>query len=178
MLRGWCLTTIKAFRFLKAAKDGVRLNVGIGLTSGALSGRFEIGKRNRAGRERFERTAAQWNGISKRPLSARTHRFPLERRFVWPVVEARRQAGQSKRRGMASDGDALRFSATLFQLPFPKPFDLLVLALGDCGQRQDVRPGDFGKLLEGKTQLLGPFGNGARNLAQISDAPFGSITDQ
>ncbi len=37
---------------------------------------------------------------------------------------------------------------------------------------------NFRKLLEGKTQLLGPFGNGARNLVQISDAPFSSITDQ
>jgi len=41
--RGWCLEKIKAFKFQKAVRNRVRLNVSNWMMMGALTGRSETG---------------------------------------------------------------------------------------------------------------------------------------
>jgi hypothetical protein len=66
------------------------------------------------------------------------------------------QSRAVKAPGIISDGNALRFFIALLQLLFLKSPDLLVLAFGDGGQREHIRPvepmlaGDFQGAMVGR----------------------------
>ena len=83
---------------------------------------------------------------------------------VWLVSESPEETRPVNAADMTSYRYVFSLSVVLYQLPLLKSPDLLVLAFGNGGQRENPP--------------LRPFGHGAGDLFEIGDAPLGTIAHQ
>jgi hypothetical protein len=167
--RGYCATCCLIFDKGMVSNQNERLSIPESrnkwrsaerLKTHALMRKFRRTEREFETGSATERVGSGMNGrrrsgarFQKRPLSAPPYRYmrgDLSARFV-----RHEQSRAVKAPDNRSDGNALGIIMPVLQLLFLEPLDLLVLALGDGGQRENLRPvdlmlvGDFAGAMSG-----------------------------